>query len=199
MKRTPLRRKVPLRAHTWLRRKLPLRARTSLRRRVPLSRRRGLVSLTCDYCGVIFHRFQRRRRRGKRTFCCKHCARQYRVWQRLENPRAPTPQHSTVWWRRLRAYVRARDGFCCVLCGTSERELGCELAVDHIYPRQAFKRAIEVYQQFGAAAFVSVCPRCHGRKTSGAEAAWLKGDALRLQLYVSAVVQPQLSTAKGMI
>jgi hypothetical protein len=189
MKRTLLRRKVPLRAHIWLRRKAPLRARTSLRRRVPLSRRRGLVSLTCDYCGVIFHRFQRRRRRAKRAFCCRDCARQYRRRERSENPKVAAPQHSTAWWRHLRAYVRARDGFRCVLCGISERKLGCELGVDHVYPRQAFKRAIEVYRQFGTTAFVSVCPRCHGRKTGGAEAAWLKGDALRLQLYVSTVVQ----------
>ena len=199
MKRTPLRRKVPLRTHRWLRRKVPLRARNALRRRVRLSRGRGPVSLTCDYCGTIFHRFQRRRRRGKRTFCCRQCARQYRFRERLENPKAPTPQHSTAWWRRLRAYVRARDGFRCVLCGISERELGCELGVDHVYPRQAFRRAIEVYQQFGTAAFVSVCPRCHGRKTGGAEAAWLKGDALRLQLYVSTVGAAHLSTTKGMV
>jgi len=58
MKRTPLRRNVPLRAQTWLRRKVPLRTRSALRRRVGLSRRRGPVELTCDYCGTIFHRFQ---------------------------------------------------------------------------------------------------------------------------------------------
>jgi 5-methylcytosine-specific restriction endonuclease McrA len=188
MKRIPLRRKAPLRTHTWLRRKVPLRTRSALRRLVALLRQRGPVELTCDYCGTIFHRFQRHRRHAKRAFCCRDCARQYRRREHSKNPKVPAPQHSRAWWRRLRAYVRARDGFRCVLCGISERELGCQLGVDHVYPRQAFKRAIEVYQQFGTAAFVSVCPRCHGRKTGGAEAAWLKGDALRLQIYVSAVV-----------
>jgi hypothetical protein len=183
MKRTPLRRKVPLRTHTWLRRKVPLRARRTLRRRVPLSRRRGLVTLTCDYCRATFRRFLRRRRRGKHVFCCSHCRRRYREQERWDNPKQSAPQHSASWWRRLRAYVRARDGFRCVLCGVSEQNLGRELGVDHVYPRRAFRRAIEVYQQFGTAGFVSVCPRCHGRKTGGAEAAWLEGDALRLQQY----------------
>lgn len=146
MKRTPLRRKAPPRAHTWLRRKVPLRARSTLRRPVGLSRWRGPVELVCDYCGTVFHRLPRRRRHVKRAFCCRHCARQYRARQRLENPKVPAPQHSTAWWRHLRAYVRARDGFRCVLCGISERELGRDLGVDHVYPRQAFKRAIGVYQ-----------------------------------------------------
>jgi 5-methylcytosine-specific restriction endonuclease McrA len=97
-----------------------------------------------------------------------------------------------AWWRRLRAYIRARDGFRCVLCGASERELGCELAVDHVYPRRAFARAFDVYARFGTTAFVSVCPRCHARKTGGAEAAWLRGDALRLHQYARTVTRTVL-------
>lgn len=187
MHRTPLRRKVPLRARVPLRRKVPLRARSRLRRHVGLSVRRGPFEFVCDCCGAIFHRFLRRRRRGKHVFCCRRCARRFRDEQRLTVSKLRAPEHSASWWRRLRAYVRARDGFRCVLCGVSEKELGRELAVDHVYPRRAFKRAIEVYQQFGAAAFVSTCPRCHGRKTTGAEASWLKGDALRLQEYVKTI------------
>lgn len=187
MQRTPLRRKVPLRARVPLRRKVSLRARSRPRRHVGLSTRRGPVEFVCDYCGAVFHRFLRRRRRGKHVFCCRRCARRYCDEHLVSNPKIPAPRHSTPWWRRLRAYVRARDGFRCVLCGVSEKELGRELAVDHVYPRRAFERAIEVYQRFGAAAFVSTCPRCHGRKTNGAEAAWLEGDALHLQEYVKTV------------
>lgn len=187
MHRTPLRRKVPLRARVPLRRKVPLRARSRLRRQVGLSVRRGPFEFVCDCCGAVFHRFLRRRRRGKHVFCCRRCARRFRDEQRLTVSKLRAPEHSASWWRRLRAYVRARDGFRCVLCGVSENELGRELAVDHVYPRRAFKRAIEVYQQFGAAAFVSTCPRCHGRKTNGAEAAWLEGDVLQLQRYVRTI------------
>gem|GEM_PF-5552888 len=69
----------------------------------------------------------------------------------------------------------------------SEQALGGELSVDHVYPRRAFPRAIDVYRTFGTNGFVSVCPTCHGRKTSGAEAAWLRGDALKLRAYVETV------------
>jgi 5-methylcytosine-specific restriction endonuclease McrA len=175
MKRTPLRRRVPL------------RTRSALRRRVPLSRHRGLIELRCDYCGVKFRRFVRRRRRGKKAFCCGRCACRFREREQLSNPREPVPQHSTSWWRHLRAYVRARDGFRCVLCGASERELGRKLAVDHVYPRRAFKRAIDIYLRFGAKVFVSLCPVCHGRKTGRAERDWLKGDVLGFQRYVESV------------
>jgi len=175
MKRTPLRRKTPLRACSALRAKRPARPP----RHVP-------AELVCDYCEGVFHRFLLRRRKNKQAFCCRRCARLYRE-ERLIKSGAPAPKDSPSWWRRLRAFVRARDGFRCVLCGVSERELGHGLSIDHVYPRRAFTRAIDVYREFGTNGFASLCPRCHARKTWDAEARWLRGDALRLQQYVRAV------------
>jgi len=137
----------------------------------------------CRYCGAAFHGVPRRRRGGAR-FCSRRCARLHRE-ERAAAAAATAPEHSQAWWRRLRTYVRARDHFRCVLCGTPERALGCELHVDHIYPRRAYPEAIDVYRRFGTNGFVSVCPHCHGRKTGGAEARWLRGDALAMARYIA--------------
>lgn len=185
-KLVPIKRKPLPPRRSPLRRKTPLRARTALARRARLARPAVLVELRCAYCKAVFHRWLRRGPRiGERFFCCRRCARLYR--QECHEPAPPAPTHSSEWWRNLRIAVRARDHFRCVLCGASERDLAHELDVDHIYPRRAFQSAIEVFQEFGLAGFVSTCPTCHGRKTSGPEREWLRGDALRLQQYVQTV------------
>jgi 5-methylcytosine-specific restriction endonuclease McrA len=153
---------------TPLRRRAPLRARRAGRPARPSGfARPQRAAFVCRHCGATFHRARRRGRDAR--FCSRRCARLHRE-ERVLAAASAAPEHSPAWWKRLRAYVRARDHFRCVLCGAHEIELGCELHVDHIYPRRAYREAIDVYRRFGTAGFVSVCPRCHGRKTSGAEA-----------------------------
>ncbi len=115
------------------------------------------------------------------------CAREHREQERFERVQLRAPEHSAGWWARLRAYVRARDGYRCVLCGTSEAELGCALHVDHVYPRRAFPRALDVLLKYGTRGFVSVCPGQHARKRV-AEIKWLRGDALALEAYARRVM-----------
>jgi hypothetical protein len=172
-----------VRRRSRLQRRAALRARTRLRTRA--RGRRGPVTLTCARCGATFRRIIPARRSDGPAFCSRRCARLHREEQRA--PQAPAPQHSRSWWARLRAYVRARDGFRCALCGIPERDAGGPLHVDHVYPRRAFRRALDAYLELGPSGFVSLCPACHARKTHTSEAAWLAGDAIRLQDYVRAI------------
>lgn len=86
-------------------------------------------------------------------------------------------------WNRLADAIRERDGYTCRRCGISEcgtirRE---KMSVDHVKPWRSFEdKALANHPDN----LVSLCRKCHSRKTTVVERAWLRGDVLAWKQWV---------------
>lgn len=179
MHRRPRPRTRPRRAHYRLTR------RTRARRLTRLSRRRAWIVVPCAACGAPLRRLDTRGRTA--AFCSSRCRATYYSGQHhplsRTGPSAPYPAS----WARLAEQIRRRDGYTCSWCGTPQAQNGRRLSVDHIIPRRAFASPAEADTPLN---LVSLCQRCHGRKTAVTETKWLRGDALDLALY-AALMRPR--------
>lgn len=71
---------------------------------------------------------------------------------------ATHPFYNQTRWKRVRVEVKIRDGFRCTVCGAT----GVLLDVDHIEP---WTRRPDL--AFELTNLVTLCRRCHNRKTHG--------------------------------
>lgn len=145
------------------------------------SRRPALLAQSCERCGASFWRTAAAVKRVKRSFCSKACSQEYFTG-------TGSPMHRGYkahgWrgkgWNALREQIRKRDGYTCQRCNRTQEENGMALPVDHIIPWHTFEDKEAANHPSN---LVSLCSKCHGSKTSGAERKWLKGDAIAMLQY----------------
>lgn len=179
--------------------------RTPLRRRVPLRRCTRLLAyrtLRAPYIGDSGHRAQSRplrwivrpcrtcralvmrpwHRRHKPAFCCRTCAAAYysgtRHPQYRHDPLPPLPAN----WKARAERVRKRDGYRCRDCGKTQQENGRKLHVDHVWPRRWFSDPTHADDERN---LLARCASCHSKKTAGAERELLRGDLLAFRRYTT--------------
>lgn len=125
------------------------------------------VEIECHYCGNTSEREPWIAKRSERNFCrdtdCwkefmseKHSGDGNPAWE------GGTPEHYGPTWEKRAAAVRERDGYECVLCGTTQEEhqeqWGALLSVHHIVPYRMFDSDAKAHAD---ANVITLCKYCH--------------------------------------
>lgn len=86
-------------------------------------------------------------------------------------------------WHANRRLCRERDKVC-RSCGKTPEDNGQALSVDHVIPWRLFADE-RMANDLGN--LIALCRVCHGKKTSDAERAYVKGDVLGWLSFLRAV------------
>ena len=134
-------------------------------------RREDNVQVRCRACGKRFSLPRWYAEMGVRLlFCGERCR---KVW---DGDRPHEPFHLTLRgrsryrggnWGIQAARARARDGYCCRVCGVTEEDLRRQLDVHHVVPVRMFGSASEANRLNN---LISVCRPCHKREEEAGRA-----------------------------
>lgn len=132
----------------------------------------GEQAIPCDRCGTKVVRRQSNIT-GEHVFCSDEC--QYE-WVSDEftgeghpNWKGGVEANYGKGWNRVRKRALERDGYACVLCGTTKEELGRNPDVHHIVPVRAFVETPVTTESDAhyLENVVSLCPACHRKAEFG--------------------------------
>lgn len=132
----------------------------------------GPMELTCDVCESTFHRHPNTTE-GEATLCSRDCQYEW-LSESFTGEGHPNWEGGDTGpygpgWNRVRRLALERDGYECVLCGTSKDELGRNPDVHHITPVRAFAESdtLAVADAHDLANVVSLCVDCHRKADFG--------------------------------
>lgn len=132
----------------------------------------GEVDVECDECGTTFRRNESAIT-SENVFCSREC--QYDWLSEAfagdghPNWRGGVEANYGPGWRRVRERALERDDHRCVLCGTTEDELGRNPDVHHVVPVRRFVETPVTTERDAhyLENVVSLCPGCHRRAEFG--------------------------------
>ncbi|MFQ3320213.1 MAG: hypothetical protein ACI80F_002290 [Natronomonas sp.] len=132
----------------------------------------GEQELACDWCDSKVVR-QQNNINGEHVFCSTDCQSEWLseafTGEGHPNWRGGIEANYGRGWNRVRKQALERDGYECVLCGTSKEELGRNPDVHHIVPVRAFVEtpATTEIDAHYLKNVVSLCPACHRKAEFG--------------------------------
>lgn len=156
-------------------------------RKAVLSQRPAMLAVQCVQCGSRFRRTAGAVKRTRRTFCSKACWQVFNVGENSPLFRGGKDPNRGSEWNRLAETIRVRDGHCCKRCGTTQDECGQKLSVDHVRPWRTFKDKSLANHPDN---LVALCRKCHTKKTTTVERAWMRGDVIAWKQWVASLGLP---------
>jgi len=126
----------------------------------------GKVTLDCENCDVSFDRYPSQIE-SEVALCSDDCRREWlsEAFRGDGHPnwKGGTPDSYGPGWNAVRREALERDGHECVLCATSDEDLGRNPDVDHITPVRAFRESEnhELADAHHLDNVVTLCPTCH--------------------------------------
>ncbi len=128
-----------------------------------------VANVVCNYCGTTFQipvwELRMRKRRGqKQFFCNRQC---FGKWKAVNWCLENNPSWKGGWtahgkgWSIICKVVRREQGYKCLDCGISEKELGRKLDVHHIIPARLFKTKLESCNRSN---LMGDCHPCHMKR-----------------------------------
>jgi hypothetical protein len=132
----------------------------------------GEQELACDWCDAKVVR-QQNNINSEHVFCSEACQSEWLseafTGEGHPNWKGGVEANYGRGWNRVRRRALERDGYECVLCGTSKDELGRNPDGHHIVPVRAFVEtpATTEADAHYLANVVSLCPACHRKAEFG--------------------------------
>lgn len=142
--------------------------------------REAFITVRCEQCGTAFSRTRAAITRRHRSFCSRSCSATYNSGPNSAMYRGGTRQRRGPGWIANRRACRTRDRVC-RSCGKTPEQNGQELSVDHVIPWRLFADE-RMANDLGN--LIGLCRSCHARKTSRAEAAYVRGDVLEWRAFL---------------
>lgn len=152
---------------------------------------RRWVRVACEQCGIGLVR--ERRTRSKVAYCSKECQHKHLVGPAHPLFRGDADPNRGRGWKRLAKQIRLRDNNTCLRCGSTQAEHARLMPVDHIKPWRLFENKDEANDPSNLA---TLCPKCHGYKTSYAERRYLLGDVMAYEQFKASLTLPSAVFAR---
>jgi len=136
------------------------------------------VAFACEHCGIMTSQSYGNYHRNDRHFCSNKCAIAANAGSGNPNWRGgkSLEPYGAAFNKKLKEYVRSRDGYICQECGIAESKLRYNLAVHHIdYCKTNNDPDTNL---------IALCISCHG-KTITNRSFWTPYFQLMLQGYIT--------------